>query len=129
MLELSLGLFGVMSANVVMGTTLAKLKSQFSKKKFLEGFVKMFSIIISIALMYLCAYFNQGIMVASINGLNVDLMGAMEILFTTGIVYYGSQDLLKLRDILRLKTDISDLEQKPTIKIPTDNIIKVGEEE
>ena len=125
MINLAVGLSSVMIANVIMGTTLAKLKSQFSKKKCLEGIVKILSIVVSISLMYLCSYLNSDIMVASINGMNVNLMDAIELLFTAGIVYYGSQDLIKLKDILKLKTEISDLEEKSTIKVPVENIIKI----
>lgn len=125
MINLAVGLSSVMIANVIMGTTLAKLKSQFSKKKLLEGLVKIASIIISILLMYLCSYLNANIMVASINGMNVNLMDGIKLLFTAGIVYYGSQDLIKLKDILQLKTEISDLQEKSTIKVPVENIIKI----
>lgn len=128
MINLAVGLSSVMIANVIMGTTLAKLKSQFSKKKLLEGLVKIASIIISILLMYLCSYLNADIMVASINGMNVNLMDGIKLLFTAGIVYYGSQDLIKLKNILQLKTEISDLQEKSTIKVPVENIIKVGDE-
>lgn len=128
MINLAVGLSSVMIANVIMGTTLAKLKSQFSKKKLLEGLVKIASIIISILLMYLCSYLNKDIMVASINGMNVNLMDGIKLLFTAGIIYYGSQDLIKLKDILQLKTEISDLQEKSTIKVPVENIIKVGDE-
>ena len=128
MIRLSIGLVSVMIANVIMGMTLAKLKSNFSKKKCLEGIFKIVSIIVSILLMYLCSYLNADIMVASINGMNVNLIDAIELLFTAGIVYYGSQDLLKLKDILQVKTEITDVVEQSTIKIPEENIIKVGDE-
>lgn len=128
MINLAVGLSSVMIANVIMGTTLAKLKSQFSKKKLLEGLVKIASIIISILLMYLCSCLNADIMVASINGMNVNLMDGIKLLFTAGIVYYGSQDLIKLKDILQLKTEITDLQEKSTIKVPVENIIKIENE-
>lgn len=128
MIRLSIGLVSVMIANVIMGMTLAKLKSKFSKKKCLEGIVKILSIVISISLMYLCSYLNSDIMVASINGVNVNLIDAIELLFTAGIVYYGSQDLIKLKDILQVKTEITDVVEKSTIKVPVENIIKVGDE-
>ena len=90
--------------------------------------MKIASIVISILLMYLCSYLNADIMVASINGMNVNLIDAIELLFTAGIVYYGSQDLIKLKDILQVKTEITDVVEKSTIKVPVENIIKVGEE-
>lgn len=128
MIRLSIGLISVMVANVIMGVTLAKLKSQFNKKKCLEGLVKIASIIISILLMYLCSYLNADIMVASINGMNVNLIDAIELLFTAGIVYYGSQDLIKLKDILQVKTEINDVVKESTIQIPEENIIKIENE-
>lgn len=128
MIRLSIGLVSVMVANVIMGMTLAKLKSKFSKKKCLEGIVKILSIVISISLMYLCSYLNSDIMIASINGMNVNLIDAIELLFTAGIIYYGSQDLIKLKDILQVKTEISDLQEKSTIKVPVENIIKIENE-
>lgn len=128
MIKLSIGLISVMIANVIMGITLAKLKSKFSKKKCIEGLVKITSIIISILLMYLCSYLNTDIMVASINGMNVNLMDAIELLFTAGIVYYGSQDLIKLKDILQVKTEINDVLETSMINIPEENIIEVGDE-
>ena len=118
MIKLSIGLISVMIANVIMGMTLAKLKSKFSKKKCLEGIVKILSIVISISLMYLCSYLNSDIMVASINGMNVNLIDAIELLFTAGIVYYGSQDLVKLKDILQVKTEINDAVEESIIEIP-----------
>ena len=128
MIRLSIGLVSVMVANVIMGITLAKLKSQFNKKKCLEGLVKIGSIIISILLMYLCSYLNADIMVASINGMNVNLMDGIKLLFTAGIIYYGSQDLIKLKDILQLKTEINNIVEQSTIKIPEQNIIKIENE-
>ena len=125
MIRLSIGLVSVMIANIIMGMTLTKLKSNFSKKKCLEGIVKILSIVVSISLMYLCSYLNSDIMVASINGMNVNLIDAIKLLFTAGIVYYGSQDLIKLKDILQVKTEINDVLEKSTIKIPKENIINV----
>ena len=57
----------------------------------------------------------------------MNLIDAMNVLFTTGIVIYGGQDLIKLKDILKLKTEITDIQEKSTIKIPTENIINRGE--
>ena len=127
MLNLFIGLASVMLANVLLGTTLAKLKANFSKKKMLEGLVKVCCILAGIGLMYLASYLNPDILVANINGTNVNLIDAIKLLFMAGIIMYGGQDLIKLKDILKLKTDITDIQEKSTIKIPTENIIKRGE--
>lgn len=127
MLNLFIGLVSTMVANVVLGMTLAKLKQTFNKKKMLEGLVKIVSILAGVGLMYLTSYLNPDILVANINGTNVNLIDAIKLLFMAGIVMYGSQDLIKLKDILKLKTEINDLQEKSTIKIPTENIINRGE--
>ena len=127
MLNLFIGLVSTMVANILLGMTLAKLKQNFNKKKFLEGLVKVISILLGIGLMYLTSYLNPDILVANINGTNVNLIDAIKLLFVAGIIMYGSQDLIKLRDILELKTEITDLQEESTIKIPIENIIDRGE--
>lgn len=127
MLNLFIGLVATMLANVLLGMTLAKLKQNFNKKKFFEGLVKVISILLGIGLMYLTSYLNPDILVANINGTNVNLIDAIKLLFMAGIIMYGSQDLIKLKDILKLKTEILELQEESTIKIPTDNIIERGD--
>ncbi len=127
MLNLFIGLVATMLANILLGMTLAKLKQTFNKKKMLEGLVKVVSILSGIGLMYLTSYLNPDILVANINGTNVNLIDAVKMLFMAGIVMYGSQDLIKLKDILKLKTEVLELQEESTIKIPTENIIEWGE--
>lgn len=127
MFNLFIGLASVMVANVLLGTTIAKLKASFSKKKMLDGLVKVGCILAGIGLMYLTSYLNPDILVANINDTNVNLIDAIKLLFMAGIVMYGSQDLIKLKDILKLKTEINDLQEESTIKIPTENIIERNE--
>lgn len=127
MLNLFIGLLATMLANVLLGLTLSKLKQNFSKKKFLEGLVKVVSILSGIGLMYLTSYLNPDILVANINGTNVNLIDAIKLLFMAGIIMYGSQDLIKLKDILKLKTEVLELQEESTIKIPTENIIDRGD--
>ena len=115
MLNLFIGLVATMLANVLLGMTLAKLKQNFNKKKLLEGLVKVVSILSGVGLMYLTSYLNPDILVANINGTNVNLIDAIKLLFMAGIVMYSSQDLIKLKDILKLKTEINDLQEESTI--------------
>lgn len=127
MLNSFIGLASVMLANIFMGVTLAKLKKNFNKKKFLEGLVKVGGVLVAVGLLYLASRFNPDILVANVNGTNMNLIDAMNLLFTTGIVIYGGQDLIKLKDILKLKTEITNVQEKSTIKIPEENIINRGE--
>ena len=106
MLKEVIGLVSVMIANILLGMTLAKLKKEFSKEKVKEGLVKYGCIIVGISLMYLCGYLNPNIITANIGGIDVNLVNGIDALFIAGIVFYGGQDLIKLRDLLGLKTEI-----------------------
>lgn len=52
--------------------------------------------------MYICALLNPNILVANIQGIDVNLTDAMELLFTSGIIYYAGKDLKKLKDLLQI---------------------------
>ena len=110
MLKIVSGLVCVMVANILLGTSIATLKKDFNKEKFLNGIIKCLLVVIAILLMYLCSYLNPEIMVANINGQEVNLISGMEVLFIAGIVFYGFQCLVKLKDLLQLKIDIKEKE-------------------
>lgn len=101
-----IGLICVMLSNILLGTSLATLKEQFKKETFLKGIVKSILIIIAIGAMYICSYLNPNIMIANINGQEVNLVSGMELIFIAGIVMYGYQSLIKLKDLLKLKTNV-----------------------
>ena len=111
MIKIVIGLISVMIANVLLGVTLAKLKKEFNKEKLLNGLVKYMSIVLGVLLMYLAGYLNSNIMIANINNVEVNLMTAIEVLFVSGIVYYGMQDLIKLKDLLGLSNDITPIDE------------------
>lgn len=107
MIKIIIGLVSVMIANVLLGVTLAKLKQEFKKEKLLSGLVKYLGIFLGISLMYLAGYLNPDIIVANINNVEVNLLSSIEVLFISGIVYYGMQDLIKLKNLLGLSNDIA----------------------
>ena len=107
MIKIIIGLVSVMIANVLLGVTLAKLKREFKKEKLLSGLVKYLGIILGVSLMYLTGYLNPDIVVANINGVEVNLLSGIEVLFISGIIFYGMQDLIKLKNLLGLSNDIT----------------------
>ena len=111
MIKIIIGLVSVMLANVLLGVTLAKLKQDFKKEKLLSGLVKYLGIVLGVLLMYLTGYLNPDIVVANINGIKVNLMAGIEVLFISGIVYYGVQDLIKLKNLLGLSNDITPIDE------------------
>lgn len=108
MIKIIIGLICVMASNILLGTSLAKLKKKFNKKTLINGIVKAGLVIVSVLLMYLCSCLNPEIMVANINGQEVNLISGMELIFITGIIMYGFQSLVKLKDLLNLKSEITE---------------------
>lgn len=111
MLKIIIGLISVMLANMLLGVTLAKLKQEFKKEKLLSGLVKYLGIILGVLLMYIAGYLNPDIVVANINNVEVNLMTGIEVLFISGIIYYGMQDLIKLKNLLGLSNDITPIDE------------------
>lgn len=111
MIKIIIGLVSVMIANVLLGVTLAKLKQEFKKEKLLIGLVKYLGIILGVLLMYIAGYLNPDIVVANINNVEVNLMTGIEVLFISGIIYYGMQDLIKLKNLLGLSNDITPTDE------------------
>ncbi len=108
MWNLILGLIAVMGANIALGSSLAKLKEEFSKENLKRGLMKALMIISGLLLMLGCAYLNQDMIIASINNNNVTLLEAMKYLFTTGIMVYGIMDIGKLGKLLGLSTKVEN---------------------
>lgn len=103
MINVLLGLMALIVANILFGTSLAKIKKEFSKKKLLTGVFKAFCVIVGTLLMYACAFLNPDILAIELNGSLVNLETAMKVVFMAGIVYYATQDITKLQKILKIK--------------------------
>lgn len=108
MTNLVIGLVATMTANVLLGSSLATIKSEFDKEKLYSGIFKGISITLGVMLMYLASYFNPNILVATINDTSVNLIEGIKVIFIAGIMLYGYQDLIKLKDLIKVKVDIVD---------------------
>lgn len=127
MLNITLGLVSTMIANILLGASLAKLEKEFSKQKLLSGSFKILCIAIGVGLMYLCSYLNPDIVIVSINNTNVNFIEAMKLIFASGIVYYGAQDVNKLVKLLKVDIPISEVVKEPTIEVKQENVLDRGE--
>lgn len=119
------GLALVMMANVVLGINLATIKKCFCKKKCKKGILKSLLVLLAIALMYFCGYLNPSIVVANINGINVDLMEGVHLILVAGIIFYGYQDLNKLSAVLKSKVSVEEVQESNSVVISKENEIKV----
>lgn len=121
MIKIIIGLVCVIFANILLGAKLADLKNEFSWSKLWAGLFKSVCIIIAVCLMYICSYYNPDIMVANINGINVNLITGMEAIFIAGIALYGFQDLNKLQQLLKTKVNIDNEQEDGEILIERDD--------
>lgn len=100
MIKIIIGLISVMLANIVLGSSIATLKKEWNKDKFINGITKSGFIVLGCALMYLCSYLNPNILAIE----DMNLIDAMKTLFIAGIVMYGAMDIKKLTELLKIKT-------------------------
>lgn len=106
MFAIVIGLFLVMASNIILGASIASLKSCFQKKTFTAGIVKTLCIVLACLLMYLCALLNPDILVANIQGIDMNMIDAMKLLFTSSIIYYAGKNLKKLKDLLQIDSSV-----------------------
>lgn len=102
MFPIVIGLFLVMMSNIVLGASIASIQCTFCKKTLTTGIIKALCIVFGGLLMYICALLNPDILVANIQGIDMNLIDAMELLFTSGVIYYAGKDLKKLKDLLQI---------------------------
>ena len=127
--KIVIGLVCVMLANVLFGSSLAKIKQEFEKKRFWNGFYKVIMIIIGVILMCVTAYFNPDILMISINNTNLNLKDAMETIIIAGIAMYGAMDLKKIAELIGVSTiTIDNPTDTSIIVVPEENYIKRDDE-
>ncbi|MBQ6282301.1 MAG: phage holin family protein [Bacilli bacterium] len=117
MIKIIIGLICVMISNVLLGCSLATIKKEWNKNKFLNGLFKAFFIIISCILLYLCSYLNPNILIISIDGNNLNLIDGMKVIFISGISLYGYNDLIKLKEMFTIKVDFKEKEYEKETEI------------
>ena len=122
--KIVIGLICVMLANVLFGSSLAKVKQEFEKKRFWNGFYKVIMIIVGVILMCVTAYFNPDILMISINNTNLNLKDGMETIIIAGIAMYGAMDLKKIAQLIGVSTIVNDVNETSIITVPEENYIK-----
>ena len=96
MFKLVMALIGTMLANIFLGASLAQFKAG--------------CIIIGFLLMIGSAYLSEDIIVASLNGNDMNLLEGMRAIVIAGIILYGGNDLIKLASLFNIKTIIETKE-------------------
>lgn len=106
MFKLVMALIGTMMANIFLGASLAQIKEEFDKNTFLNGVFKAGCIIVGFLLMIGSACLSEDIIVASLNGNDMNLLEGMRAIIIAGIILYGGKDLIKLASLFNIKTNL-----------------------
>lgn len=102
MIKLVIGLLCVMSANILLGCTIANIKKEFNKGVLFNGILKAGMLILSSVLVYICGVLNPNITAIEINGKMLSLIEGVKLIMTTGIIYYGALSLNKIALTLKV---------------------------
>lgn len=102
MINLIIGLISAMLANILLGTTLAKLKEEFKKKKFYDGIFKAITIAIAVILMLVCGNYNKDLII-NLQGIKLSINEAIILLFKTTLIAYITKDIKAIIDLFGIK--------------------------
>lgn len=108
MIKLVIGLICVMSSNILLGATIAKIKKEFNIKSLLNGIFKAGMLLISTMLVYACGYLNPTITAIEINGNMFNLMEAIRLICTTGVIYYGALSIQKITNTIKVSCKVCE---------------------
>jgi len=105
---LGIGLIILMATNITLGSIDALLTQDFNRKKFLQGLIKAFVVIICFIATYFVGIINPNVIAVSINGEMVNVMTGMNLVVMAGFVFYTKEVLLKLAAFIKGKIDIGE---------------------
>ena len=84
----------------------------FNKDKLLKSLVKYISLILGVFFIYIAGVLNENVVVAEIDGISVNLVSGIKLLLTLGLMYYGGQSLIKLKDLLGIKIGLISIDKE-----------------
>lgn len=102
-----IGLIFLMLVNVVLGSLKAKILEEFDWKVMVIGLLKGAIVSVCITIVYLVGLMNAQLIVANINGVEMNLAIAVTTLIMSAFVWYGYQSIQKIANILNIGGRIS----------------------
>lgn len=105
MFNIVIGLFLCILSNLLFGITIAKIKNVFNKNKLIKSLIKYVSMIIGIIFLYIAGILNEDIIITNIDNCEVNILLGIKTIFTLGIIYYGGQSFIKIKDLLGIKIE------------------------
>lgn len=103
MLYLGGGLGGLILINILLGSSSALLQGQFDKTKFFQGLGKGVIISVSFLGVYFIGQLNPDVIVASVNGQDINLMVGVYLIVLSAYMWYAVDVLTKLAKLVNGK--------------------------
>ncbi len=111
MLNLGIGLIGLILINIFLGSINSFLERKFNKEKFINGIIKGSVVTVSFLGVYGVGILNPEISL-DIAGQQLTLLMAVNIILIGGFSWYGFEVLKKLASFVNAKFDTSSTTQK-----------------
>jgi len=111
MLYLGIGLLGAIIINILLGSVSSILQRQFDKTKFINGIIKGAIVAICFIGVYFIGLLAPAIILININGQEVTILTAIQIILVTSFLYYIKEVIIKLAKFVNAKVQIGEQSQ------------------
>lgn len=105
-LKAGAGLILLIIVNIVLGGLEAKIQDDYDWKKMWQGILKGFLVAVCISVVYYVGLLNSEIIVVNIGGVEMNLAVGVTTLVMTAFVWYGSQVIVKIAEVLNIKEKV-----------------------
>lgn len=106
MIRLGLGLLLLMASNILLGLVNATIAFRFSKEILSRGLLKASIIVICFALACTAGYLNPDIASIQVNGMEVNVLSAVNMVVLAGYYHYTRQVISKFAALVSGKVDV-----------------------
>lgn len=103
MLNLAIGLLGLILVNILLGSVSAILEKKFDKTKFFNGIIKGVIVAFCFIAVYFIGLLTPSIIIMEMNGQEVTLLTAIQLILLTSFLYYGKEVVVKLAFFVNAK--------------------------
>lgn len=103
MLKLGIGLLGLIIINILLGSTDGLLRKEFNKEKFIAGIIKGGIVVVSFLGVYLIGSILVPEITIDINGQQITLLMAVNLILLSAFSIYAYEVLKKLAVFVRAK--------------------------
>jgi len=106
MVYLGIGLLGLILINILLGSINSFLERKFDKVKFINGIIKGVIVTISFIGVYFIGVIVPNISI-DINGQEITLLMAINVIILGGFTYYAKEVLIKLSSFVNAKINLN----------------------